>query len=190
MGEWLSLPFFIPRKEPMLKPTLYAILFVVCSVFIIEQRENLEDMSDYRKAQAAQYAAEYQQESKQKALEPQIMCLAKNIYHEARGENLEGKVAVAQVTVNRVNDPHFPKTICDVVFEPGQFTWTATKHKVADMRSWRDSYLIAWQVLNGLESNRVLADNGAVFYHAVYVNPPWHYRKITRIGKHIFYAMS
>lgn len=65
---------------------------------------------------------------KQEPVEPDIderelQCLAKNIYHEARGESLEGKLAVAHVTLNRVHSPRFPDTVCKVVYQAVHSTW-------------------------------------------------------------------
>ena len=58
----------------------------------------------------------------------QLACLTKNIYYEAASESYEGKLAVAQVTLNRANDPKFPSTICGVVYQRTlgtcQFSWT------------------------------------------------------------------
>ena len=54
----------------------------------------------------------------------QHKCLALNIYHEARSESMEGQIAVAQVTLNRVAHSEWPSTICEVVSEPKQFSWT------------------------------------------------------------------
>ena len=51
-------------------------------------------------------------------------CLAMNIYHESRGERLEGQIAVAQVTINRMEHTKWPSTICEVVYQPKQFSWT------------------------------------------------------------------
>jgi len=57
-------------------------------------------------------------------LDQETHCLAQNVYHEARGESWHGKMAVALVTLNRTEHWRFPKTICKVVYQPGQFTWT------------------------------------------------------------------
>ena len=62
-------------------------------------------------------------------------CLALNIYHEARGERVEGQIAVAHVTMNRVNHEKWPSTICEVVYQPKQFSWTH------DKCSKQDSYV-------------------------------------------------
>ena len=54
-----------------------------------------------------------------------VICLALNIYHEARGEPIEGQRAVASVTLNRTLDPRWPSTVCGVVYDPQQFSWTS-----------------------------------------------------------------
>lgn len=58
-----------------------------------------------------------------------LMCLATNIYHEARGEPEAGQFLVGFVTMNRVRDPRWPGSVCKVVYQPGQFIWTNKKQK-------------------------------------------------------------
>ena len=116
-------------------------------------------------------------------------CLAKNIYFEARGENRQGKIAVAQVTLNRVKHPEeFKKTICGVVYQKDQFSWTnLPKATVKDLQQWEESLHIARGVLSG----RIFLENfDALYFHANYVKPQWRTTKqyIRTIGKHIFYT--
>lgn len=118
-------------------------------------------------------------------------CLALNIYHEARGESIEGQIAVAQVTVNRVNHDYFPNSVCEVVWDSGQFSWTqdGRSDRVRDQRAYEVALNIAEWVLLGREDDPT---NGAVFYHADHVNPFWA-RKVdqeTQIGDHIFYTWN
>ena len=117
-----------------------------------------------------------------------INCLAQNIYHESRSESIEGQIAVAQVTVNRVKASNFNKNICDVVFQPKQFSWTLNKHvKIKDSKAWKASLVIAKAVL----TNSIRMPNfTATHYHTTQVNPRWNKDKIILaiIGKHIFYA--
>lgn len=121
----------------------------------------------------------------------QVACLAANIYHEARGESFEGQVAVAQVTLNRVKDSRFPKTVCDVVYERKQFSWTSNRSKViANTAAWNSAYDIADNIINGRLYHSTLENTHAVFYHAVYVFPRWTYTKIATIGHHTFYASN
>lgn len=123
-------------------------------------------------------------------------CLAMNIYREAGHESFEGKVAVAQVTLNRVDSPHFPKDVCSVIYQKNvvmekvvcQFSWYCNgvlqKAKPND-EAYKESYIVAKKVL--LEGFRLDGLKDALFYHAVYVRPNWPYQKIATIGNHIFY---
>lgn len=124
----------------------------------------------------------------QRAKWADVECLAKNIYHEARGEGLAGKVAVAQVTVNRVKSRQFQSTICGVVYAPSQFSWTLDKKKrVRDQRAWQASVQIARAVLTHAVR---LPDFPALYFHTPQVNPRWNRGKtvVARIGNHIFYS--
>jgi spore germination cell wall hydrolase CwlJ-like protein len=53
-----------------------------------------------------------------------LFCMVQNVYHESRGESLIGQAAVAHVTLNRVRAPAYPNSVCGVVWQPGQFSWT------------------------------------------------------------------
>jgi N-acetylmuramoyl-L-alanine amidase len=116
-------------------------------------------------------------------------CLALNIYHEARGERIEGQIAVAHVTVNRVDHEEWPASICDVVYQPKQFSWThlIEDHTPKDMTAWKRAKVIARDVMIG---NTEDPTYGAVFYHANYVNPDWSkYMDLSKvIGRHLFYT--
>lgn len=130
----------------------------------------------------------------------QTACLALNVYHEARGESLEGRLAVAHVTLNRVRSSRFPNTICEVVkqgkYENGhpvkhmcQFSWWCDgKRDYPDNKE--EFYKIWHEVVNMLYKKPVDITNGALFYHADYVNPHWaqHKQRTVVIGRHIFYA--
>lgn len=115
-------------------------------------------------------------------------CLAKNIYFEARGESKEGKIAVAQVTLNRViHQTEFHKTICGVVYQKDQFSWTNDRvQSIKDYYQWEEAQYIALGVLQG---KLFLENFEALYFHANYVKPTWRNTKqyITTIGRHIFY---
>ena len=120
--------------------------------------------------------------------EQQLDCLAKNIYHEARSEPFEGKVAVAQVTMNRAANAGFPNDICKVVKVICQFSWyceTSTKTKPIHQSAYKESYEVAKKVL--LEGFRLAGLTDALYYHATYVSPGWKRQQIAQIGNHIFY---
>lgn len=126
----------------------------------------------------------------------QLDCLTKNIYHEAGNEPFEGKVAVAQVTMNRVESGRFGKDVCGVVYKKDnilgnivcQFSWACTNvNNVKPIYSglYKESEEVAKKVL--LENFRLSTMKEALYYHADYVNPKWGKPKIAQIGRHIFY---
>ena len=131
----------------------------------------------------------------------EVKCLADNIYFEAKNETYEGQLAVAQVTLNRVEHPQYPKTVCGVVWQQNkdkrtgrkvaQFSWTLDGRP--DVPKSKDVYQQAYSVaedalLYGTKSDAVGEE--ALFYHAVYVKPRWARKmnRVARIGQHIFYA--
>jgi len=78
-------------------------------------------------------------------------CLAKNIFHEARGESTIGKYAIAQVTLNRVISSRYPDTVCEVVMQPHQFSWTQHhskwSHPDHEQQAWQEAKHIADKIL-------------------------------------------
>jgi len=128
--------------------------------------------------------------------ERQLACLAKNIYHEAGGEPFEGKVAVAQVTINRTNASGFPNDVCRVIYQKNifyekvvcQFSWYCdreTAMKPMNKAVYEECMTVAKKVL--LEDFRLPSLTEALYYHADYVNPGWKREKVAKVGRHIFY---
>jgi spore germination cell wall hydrolase CwlJ-like protein len=117
-----------------------------------------------------------------------IDCLAKNIYHEARGEPLEGQLAVAQVTVNRVASGKFQNTVCGVVYAHHQFSWTnsGTK-KVKNTKAWRAALDISRAVLT---KSVHLPHFPALYFHTRQTKPYWAKTRtrVAVIGNHVFYS--
>lgn len=122
-------------------------------------------------------------------------CLALNIYHEARGESREGRVAVAQVVLNRVRDRRFPNDICTVVKQGPlpprrdcHFSWwcDGRSDRPADLQAWAESKAIAEDVLAGRDGDPT---GGALWYHAETVSPKWRTALVpaAKIGRHEFY---
>ena len=123
-----------------------------------------------------------------KATNAEIMCLAKNIYYEARGEPLHGKIAVAQVTLNRVTHrTEFQSSICGVVYAKNQFSWTMEKHREPRGEAWLEAQALAKAVVIGTAH---LPKFKALYFHNLTVKPKWNQTKelVARIGNHIFYA--
>jgi spore germination cell wall hydrolase CwlJ-like protein len=123
------------------------------------------------------------------------MCLALNVYHEARSEPLQGQAAVAHVVLNRVASGRWPDDVCSVIhqgYEKGrfkcQFTWycDGKPDEPTEILAWAKSVLVANQVLTGVVPD---VTNGATHYHARYVNPYWSafLSKTVTYGSHLFY---
>ena len=126
-----------------------------------------------------------------KDAQKQVDCLAQNIYHEAGWEPEKGKIAVALVTMNRVQDDRFGKDICSVVKQKTntvcQFSWFCEGKKLITNNFVYDQARdIALYVYANYEKINDFTQ-GALYYHADYVNPRWKLEKTTVIGRHIFY---
>jgi len=134
-------------------------------------------------------------------VESALLCLALNIYHEARGEPTQGQLAVAQVTLRRAK--HNPKRVCHEVFRPAQFTWTTgVSEKTGN--AWRIAQsavpreLAAWQKSITVAKAAMFVGKvpdfsmGADHYHTVDVRPRWRLKmvKVAQIGRHIFYRSA
>ena len=134
-------------------------------------------------------------------------CLALNVYHEARSENLAGMYAVSDVVLNRVQDTRFPDTICDVIYQAQLSEWHLERGKKVPLRNkcqfswycdgrsdmptdidaWYQSRLIANQMIRQQLLRGIT--EGATHYHADYVDPSWRksFHSTGRIGSHVFY---
>lgn len=116
-------------------------------------------------------------------------CLARAVYHEARGEPLEGQLAVANVVLNRAASGKYPRTLCEVVRQPWQFSFVRHGYipGAPKNEAWRKAVAIS-----EIASQRFAAglSPNVLWYHADYVAPSWGRRltRVTKIGAHIFYS--
>jgi spore germination cell wall hydrolase CwlJ-like protein len=122
----------------------------------------------------------------------QVKCLAENIYYESRGESLKGQVAVAKVTLNRL-DEGYANTVCGVVKQGCQFSWTCLSGlSFPTGHLWNQAVGIALITLNNREQVED-PTNGATHFHATYINwkPTWRRVKdsVNQIGNHVFYRV-
>lgn len=119
-------------------------------------------------------------------LDSELRCLATAVYFESKGEPLEGQLAVAQVILNRVESRRFADSICGVVHEPKQFSFSKTAAVRQNSDIWRTAVAIAQIALDD-RWQEIAPD--ALFFHANYVAPSWRQSrvKISQIGAHIFY---
>lgn len=116
-----------------------------------------------------------------------IRCLALNIYYESRGEPILGQVAVANVTMNR--SEHYNQTLCQTVYSPGQFHWTANRNiRGPGGDPWRQALTISWILTTQPELIKDVT-NGARFFHGHRRTPGMfrNYEHTITIGGHRFY---
>ncbi len=119
------------------------------------------------------------------------MCLAKAVYFEARGESLEGQLAVAQVVLNRAASGVYPPTVCGVVTQRAQFSFVHDGiMPAADTTSevWHKALAIADIAMKHLATSSIASN--VLWYHATYVDPAWgrQHVRVAQIGMHIFYS--
>jgi len=127
----------------------------------------------------------------------EVHCLAENVYYEARGESLNGQYAVAEVTMNRLRSPGFPKTVCGVVYDTrwdagrhrfvGHFSWTGLQDRSDPWGpAWEQAMKVATAVYNDTYMPLV---PDALHYHTIDVKPEWarSLHSVRRIGNHLFY---
>ncbi len=124
----------------------------------------------------------------------ELKCLSEALYFEARGEQIEGQIAVADVIINRKNSKRFPSTICGVVSEGAhkkhacQFSYNCDGklELIYDKKTYRRIVKLSSMILNGAFSD---VTSGATFFHASEVSPSWSrkFKKTRKIGRHIFY---
>ena len=116
----------------------------------------------------------------------EMRCLAGAIYFEAKGEPLSGQLAVAEVILNRTKSGNFPKSVCSVVTQRGQFSFVRGGHvpSVPSNRQYRTAIAVARVAL--ADSWDSPASN-AMYFHARQVTPGWHRQQVASIGNHIFY---
>ena len=135
-------------------------------------------------------------------LDNEFHCLASNIYWEARNQPFEGKIAVAQVTMNRVESSSYPDTICDVVtqtrYYPSgridlhscQFSWYCDGLKDEPVETWGFSYEESFELaIKFLQERPTDFTEGSTHYHNTKVNPTWtaSLQEVIQIEDHLFY---
>lgn len=120
-------------------------------------------------------------------LDSETRCLATAVFYEAKSESLTGQLAVARVVINRAKSGRFASSLCGVVTQRGQFSFVhrgALPTVSPVSRDWREAVAIA-QIA---QADRWQSQaEGALFFHARYVQPGWKLRRVAQIENHIFY---
>jgi len=125
-----------------------------------------------------------------------LECLTQAVYYEARGESRGGQQAVAQVVLNRVRHPAFPKSVCGVVFQGARyggcqfsFACDGSVHRPVEIRAWRRAETVAAKALDGSVMGGV---GSATHFHVVGLSPAWRNRmtQVALVGQHVFYRFG
>jgi spore germination cell wall hydrolase CwlJ-like protein len=124
--------------------------------------------------------------------EEQQACLAKGVYFEARGESLEGQLAVADVILNRAASGKYPSSICGVITQKAQFSFIKDgqfPEPKKQTKAWRKAVAVARIARERLDA---AVPSDVLWYHADYVQPIWRHglAKVDQVGVHIFYRAS
>ena len=179
----------------MLKQALsWIVVYSICLPLTVNAADTNKKSNIDSRTQKQLLLAEKQKSLRTK-LNASLVCMARNIYFEAGIEDKNGKIAVANVTMNRVKSKYYPDSICDVVYQHRgkscAFSWTCDgKNDIPSKRNkaYKEAVQIARLALAGnLEDITGRSDH----YHATYVNPAWRtsMKRKVKIGQHIFYKM-
>ncbi len=120
-------------------------------------------------------------------LSRELNCLAGAIYFEAKSESLAGQLAVGRVIVARSKSGRFPNSYCGVVFQPSQFSFVRGGGMPGISKAskqWKNAVAVAQIAHAGSWRSPV---EGALYFHAAYVSPGWHLKRVGRIENHVFY---
>jgi spore germination cell wall hydrolase CwlJ-like protein len=160
--------------------TIFAALFLLLSI----------GANNYNRVSAADEGIEVYRIAHEQKMQKELTCLTRNVYFESASEPYKGKIAVAQVTINRMLSGDYPSTVCGVVHQRTndicQFSWVCAKGQtVRSQELYAESQQVAHRVL--IDGYRIPELKNAMFFHADYVSPNWRKKPKAKIGRHIFY---
>ena len=181
--------------------TLFGTIALICSVILISGFATMPENTKPIKPKVTQSVSKFGTINRDDitAAFPDMMydwkdvtCLARNIYFEARNESVLGQHMVAWTTLNRVKHRKWRSTVCGVVYQSKQFSWTIkySKSKTYNRTAYKRAVLIAKDTLYEFYTGGEDLSNGALFYHADYVSPDWDFSKLSllaQVDTHIFY---
>jgi spore germination cell wall hydrolase CwlJ-like protein len=117
----------------------------------------------------------------------ELNCLAAGVYYESKGEPLEGQLAVAEVILNRTSSGRFPRSVCGVLKQRGQFSFVrggSIPQPPASAKAWKTALAVAKVARADKWDSKV---SNALYFHARYVSPGWRRARVGSVGNHIFY---
>ena len=119
--------------------------------------------------------------------ERELKCLAEAIYHESRSKHMKRRYAVAHVVLNRVEDKRWAESVCAVVYQKYQFSWTKDKPKVKDKQAWQKAKEIAYDLL--VEHHLGIRDDSSITNGSLFFKTNSYHKgtiKVAKIGNHYF----
>jgi hypothetical protein len=166
--------------------SFFLIIFVIISTLISLESHVMGGNPEMSVGTRIAHAQAVQEMDRQQRLYKELNCLTRNIYYEARGESEQGQLAVAQVTLNRVESGMFPNSIC-------QFSWRcdSTANFSLIVPDSNPIYQLAWNAVRDYHSLDVVTHD-TYWFHANYVKPRWRKFKerVAQIDTHIFYRQK
>lgn len=177
----------IPEAAPAVEeteptPEIAVVSNEVAQEIPADYEEELPEVSD-----ASSLGELVAQQAHLTELSREMQCLAGAIYFESRGEPLAGQLAVGRVIVGRAKSGRFPNSYCGVVYQRSQFSFVRGGRMPAiryGTKAWKNAVAIAQIAHEGTWKSEV---DGALFFHARYVNPRWRLTRMAQVGNHVFY---
>lgn len=109
--------------------------------------------------------------------------MSQAIYHEARGENYKGKIAIGHVIMNRIKKGYGDNP-CEIVSQRNQFSWYKRDYKIKEIQRWKECLELSRLIISG---KTIDPTKGSIFFHEKHIRPGWKYKKTMIIGSHTFY---
>lgn len=124
-----------------------------------------------------------------------IFCLADNAFYEARNQGVKGMKAVIDVTLNRVKSKKYPDSVCEVVYQRKQFSWTHQTRQKVTTKELENQYITALQLAASMSLGYGRGiTHGSLWYHEQDILPKWaksqKLKRVKQIKQHIFYASN
>jgi spore germination cell wall hydrolase CwlJ-like protein len=143
--------------------------------------DQVQEDADFATLSAAVAAQDHPE-----AVDTELHCLAVGVYYESKGEPLAGQLAVADVILNRSTSGRFPRSVCGVLKQAGQFSFVRGGQlpKPPANAQWRKAMAVAQVAQKDLWDSPV---SNALYFHARYVSPGWKRPRVGTVGNHVFY---
>lgn len=177
-----SVPVQATANQPVLTPAIAT----SAAPTVAPEPSATDDLQDGDTVEYGTLAAAVAAQSMPETIADDLQCMAGAIYFEAKGEPLTGQLAVAEVILNRTKSARFPKSVCSVVTQRGQFSFVRSGRvpAIALNKQYRTAIAVARVALADAWDSPA---SGAMYFHARRVSPSWNRTQVAAIGNHVFY---